>query len=68
MSDQFSTSTKALVDDQDAEELEITITWKPGVTSNKLSPFAMERVLLKYLAGHIPTWGEYWMKAGSTLG
>ena len=62
-------TTKALVyDDLDTDEIEIKIVWKEGKTSKDCSPFVMERVLLNHMFRSWPTWWEYWMKPGSTLG
>ena len=66
--DQKMVSTQSLVEDPDVERLEISIVLKPGKEPKDLSPFTMERVLLKYMASHFPTWAEYWMREGSHLG
>lgn len=63
------TSTQATIrDDEDIDEIHISFVWKLGRGTKGASPFACERVLLKYMADHFPSWAEYWMKSGSTLG
>jgi len=60
-------STQATLVDPDVDRIEITITLKDGKKSGDMSPFVMERAILKHMAASFPSWAEYWSKA-KTLG
>lgn len=59
-------SQSALIEDPDVESIDIRVHLKAGV--NIVSPFTIERAVLKWMAAHFPAWAEYWMKPGSTIG